>query len=134
MIVVKIRVEVLPNKRKEFEQSAQWLIESQPKVFGVGKANRVSVPNSNKPQMYSFQFDLLPREVLDVSMTEAGLEITIPERAMASKNEAFAVDVRIPNENIRELLRKRYVEVYAKSPGSKRYAQAGSIRQVNHKL
>jgi quinol monooxygenase YgiN len=34
MIVVKIRVEVLPDKKQEFEQAAQWLIESQPKEEG----------------------------------------------------------------------------------------------------
>ncbi|KPK28940.1 MAG: hypothetical protein AMJ61_00060 [Desulfobacterales bacterium SG8_35_2] len=34
MIVVKIRVAVHPDKRKEFEQAAQWLIDSQPKEEG----------------------------------------------------------------------------------------------------
>jgi len=34
MIVVKIRVEVLPDKKQEFEQAARWLIDSQPKEEG----------------------------------------------------------------------------------------------------
>jgi quinol monooxygenase YgiN len=34
MIILRIRVEVLPDKRKEFEQAAQWLIDSQPKEEG----------------------------------------------------------------------------------------------------
>lgn len=34
MIVVRILVEVLSHKRQEFEQAAQWLIESHPKEEG----------------------------------------------------------------------------------------------------
>ena len=34
MIVVKIRVEVLPDKRQEFEQAACWLIDSQSREEG----------------------------------------------------------------------------------------------------
>ncbi|MDD5496160.1 MAG: methyltransferase domain-containing protein [Candidatus Omnitrophica bacterium] len=83
----------------------------------------------NDPSTQRVHFLIKGRRTFSVKGTEAGAVIKMPETNM--KGKSFAVDIRLPNEDVRKALGGRYVEVYLRSPRlqkSKRYIQGYPAR------